>query len=244
MAAGLSALTAFLPTITSGTVFSMRRTNNAVEASNPFVSAMNLDVAGGQVFKAGESVVNVAKEAKGDWAKYALSASENIKNMSGGLLKVAQFTADNINPLICVTSGVKIATADDPTRTAMEEVPGVVGMLFVTEPMYKKFAGINKTERVNGNLVAKEIDAKNPLYFKNNPFIEKQAAAIYDYCSVRKGLKHAPKILKGLGFVAASIFGYKSFKYAGSKCADAILGEAKQTSENTVQGDTQGKSES
>ena len=62
----------------------------------------------------------------------------------------------------------------------------------------------------------------------DNPFVEKQVAAMKDYCATKKlfnkiSLKAVPGALKGLGFVFASIAGYK----IGMATANAVLGEQK-----------------
>ncbi len=229
--AGL-AIASFLPSIVSGTIFSSRRTNRAVEATNPMVSVMNLDIATGQIFKAAEGAVNIAQETKNSngIANLITTAEENIKEMSKGAKvmqgvgKAVKFTADHINPIIMVTSGVKVATSNDKERAALTEVPAVATMLFVTEPAYKKFMGIAKNKRVDGKLVAIEQEA----LYKRNPFLKKQAEALNDYCATKKlfnvSMKHAPKVLKGLGFVAASISGYELGRLAGEYAADRLLG--------------------
>jgi hypothetical protein len=219
--AGVAAIASFLPLTVSGLVFSSRRTNKALEADNPMVSIMNLDIATGQVFKASECALNIAQESKNKngITNFITSAEENIKEMSKGAKaletagKVVKFTADHINPIIMVTSGIKIATSDDVERAALVEVPAVGTMLFVTEPLYKKLVGISKTKRINGKLVAIEQD---PLFkeqiekaIEKNPFIEKQIKAISDFCKTSKFFKHAPNVLKGLGFVCASAGGYE-----------------------------------
>lgn len=230
--AGVAAIASFLPLTVSGLVFSSRRTNKALEADNPMVSIMNLDIATGQVFKAGECALNIAQESenKNGITNLITSAEENIKEMSKSAKafstaeKVIKFTADHINPIIMVTSGIKIATSDDIEKAALIEVPAVGTMLFVTEPLYKKIVGISKTKRIDGKLIAIEQD---PLFkeqiekaIKKNPFMENQIKAISDFCKTSKFFKHAPNVIKGLGFVFASIGGYELGKCIGELAAD------------------------
>ena len=65
---------------------------------------------------------------------------------------------------------------------------------------------------------------KEGLY-KKLPFLEKQSEAIKDYCATKKvfnkSIKFLPGTIKGLGFVCASIGGYK----LGSSLSDKILGK-------------------
>ena len=227
--AGVATIASFLPLTVSGLVFSSRRTNKALEADNPMVSIMNLDIATGQVFKAGECAMNIAQETKNKngITNFITSAEENIKEASkgakalGAVEKIVKFTADHINPIIMVTSGIKIGTSDDVERAALIEVPAVGTMLFVTEPLYKKLVGISKTKRIDGKLVAIEQEA----LYKKNPFIKKQVEAISDLCATTKFFKHAPNILKGLGFVIASISGYELGKYLGEIAAEKFAGK-------------------
>ena len=78
--------------------------------------------------------------------------------------------------------------------------------------------------------VIKKIDGKRvavarEALYKRNPFVEKQVSALKDYCATKtffnKSLKFLPGMLKGIGFVCASIGGYK----LGTVLADAIIGD-------------------
>lgn len=243
--AGVATIASFLPLTVSGLVFSSRRTNKALEADNPMVSIMNLDIATGQVFKASECAMNIAQESKNKngITNFITSAEENIKEMSKGAKaletagKVVKFTADHINPIIMVTSGIKIATSDDAERAALVEVPAVGTMLFVTEPLYKKLVGISKTKRIDGKLVAIEQEA----LYKKNPFLKKQVEAISDLCATTKFFKHAPNVLKGLGFVIASISGYELGKYLGETAADKFASKESTVSNSSVFNKTEQK---
>lgn len=204
MTSGLAAISP----ITSSFIFSTRRANNGVEAlnaSNPLVGAMNLDIAGGQITNAAKGVADIARESKLAIASEILSAEESIKALSKtdkvvkGIGKVLNFTANNINPLICATGAVKVACSDNKIDTAITEGAAIGTMLGITEPLAKKVLGLGKH--------------KEGLY-KQNPFLEKQACAIKDYCETKKlfnkvSIKALPGICKGLGFVAASIGGYQ-----------------------------------
>ena len=204
MTSGLAAISP----ITSSVIFSTRRANNGVEAlnaSNPLVGAMNLDIAGGQITNAAKGVADIARESKLTIASEILSAEESIKALSKtdkvvkGIGKVLNFTANNINPLICATGAVKVACSDNKIDTAITEGAAIGTMLGITEPLAKKVLGLGKH--------------KEGLY-KQNPFLEKQACAIKDYCETKKlfnkvSIKALPGICKGLGFVAASIGGYQ-----------------------------------
>lgn len=162
--AGL-AITAFLPSITSGGIFSTRRMNSATEASNPFVSAMNADIAGGQALNVAKGVSNVAKYSNNALSANIMSAEESIKNLAktdkvvGGVSKVLNFTADHINPIICATGVVKVACADDDKRaeTAIEE-GSALGTMFACERGAKAFLGIPKTTKFDPETMKEKAD--------------------------------------------------------------------------------------
>ena len=253
----IQGISAFVPSITSSGIFSTRRANSAANSSNPFVGAMNMDIAGGQVLNAAKGVSNVAKYSKGSISSGILSAEESIKNLAktdkiiGGASKVLNFTADNINPLICLTSGLKVATSDNKDEALIEE-GCALGAMFGSEALAKRVIGIPKSMKFDEkNMIEKadgiyklvegkeELIAKNGEYklsgkqlvvnrdglYKEIPFLEKQANAMKDYCATKKffnkSIKFVPGTLKGLGFVCASIGGYK----LGLSAADMILGK-------------------
>lgn len=254
--AGL-AISALVPSITSSGIFSTRRANSAANASNPFVGAMNMDIAGGQVLNAAKGVSNIAKYSEGSISSGIVSAEESIRNLAktdkivGGVSKVLNFTADNINPLICVTSGLKVATSDNKEEALVEE-GCALGAMFGSEALAKSVIGIPKTMKFNEKTMTEKADgiyklvngkeeliAKKGEYklsgkqlvinrdglFKNIPWLKKQAEAIKDYSETKKvfnrSIKFLPGGLKGLGFVCASIGGYK----LGLSAADIILGK-------------------
>lgn len=250
-------ISAFLPSITSSGVFSFRKVDSAANSTNPFVGAMNMDIAGGQVLNAAKGVSNVAKYSENALSSGIVSAEESIKNLAktdkvvGGISKVLNFTADNINPLICLTSGVKVATSDNKEEALVEE-GCALGAMFGSETLAKRFIGIPKnmkfdsktmTEKADG--IYKIVDGKEELiakkgeykltdkqlvvnregWYKESTWLKKQADAIKDYCETKKvlnrSIKFLPGTLKGIGFVCASIGGYK----LGLSAADMILGK-------------------
>ena len=252
---------AIMPLVFSNGTFCTRRTQSgadALTAGNPYVGAMNMNIAGGQILKAAEGVTSIAKESKNTLASSITSAEESIKALSkgdkvlSGIGKVMSFTADHINPLICATGAVKVLTSDDKTDSAIREGLALSTM-FASEAAAKKLIGMPKTSKFNPDTMKVENDglyellngekhlvAKDGKYkiidnnkvlitkdglYKNNPFIDKQVSALNDYCETtklcNKSLKFVPGMLKGLGFVCASIAGYK----LGMAVADQIIGK-------------------
>ena len=226
MSLGLT-ISAFMPSITSSGIFSSRRANNganAMASNNPFVGLMNFDIAGGQILNAAKGVSNIARESKNSLATNIISAEESIKKMAkgdkvvSGFGKVLNFTADHINPLICATGAIKVLTADDKADAAVREGLAL-GTMFASEAAAKRIIGMPIIKKIDGKRVAV---AREGLY-KKNPFASKQVEALKDFCNTKtfcnKSLKFLPGVLKGLGFVAASICGYQ----LGTAIANKIL---------------------
>ena len=99
MTSGLT-ISSFMPSIVSSGIFSSRRADKGIDAlasNNPFVSAMNFDIATGQVANAAKGVANIARESSNSVASGIVSAEEAIKNLSktdkflNGVSKVVNF---------------------------------------------------------------------------------------------------------------------------------------------------------
>lgn len=223
------AITSFMPSVVSSSVFSSRRANSSADAlsqSNPFVAVMNMDIAGGQVLNAAKGVSAIAKESNNAFANSFTSAEESIKALTkgdkvlNGVGKVLNFTSNYINPLITLTGAVKVMTADDKTEAAIRESLGL-GTMFAAEAAAKRLIGMPVIKKIEGKRVAVPREG----LYKRNPFVDKQVIALKDYCNTRtfcnKSLKFLPGMLKGLGFVCASIAGYK----VGTKLANEFIGD-------------------
>ena len=227
MSSGL-AITSFMPSVVSSSIFSSRRANSGADAlsqSNPFVAAMNMDIAGGQVLNAAKGLSAIARESSNPIATSFTSAEESIKALSksdkvlNGIGKVLNFTSNYINHLITLTGAVKVITADDKKDAAVRETLGL-GAMFTAEAAAKRIIGMPVIKKVDGKRVAIEREG----LYKKNLFVNKQVAALKDFCNTKtffnKSLKFLPGMLKGAGFVCASIAGYK----LGTALADSIIG--------------------
>ena len=221
------AITSFMPSVISSGIFSSRRANSGADAlsqSNPFVAAMNMDIAGGQILNAAKGVSAIAKESTNKLATGFTSAEKSIKALTkgdkvlNGFGKVLNFTSNYINPLITVTGAVKVATADNKKEAAVREGLAL-GTMFASEAAAKRIIGMPIIKKIDGKRVAV---AREGLY-KKNPFASKQVEALKDFCNTKtfcnKSLKFLPGVLKGLVFVAASICGYQ----LGTAIANKIL---------------------
>lgn len=230
MSAGL-AISAFMPSIASNSWFCARRGNSGMEAladNNPFVAAMNMDIACAQVLKAGSGLSEIGKSSNKNIATEIASAEESIKSLSktnkvvNCVGKVLSYTADHINPIICVTGAVKVATADDKKKAGIEEGCGL-GTMFAFEAGAKKLIGMPMISKFdNKNMVvekdgvyklvkgSKKLIAKDGQYkilngkklvvtrkglYENNLFLKKQVEAFKDYCETTKFLNKSIKFV-------------------------------------------------
>ncbi len=263
------AISAFMPSIVSSGIFSTRRANSGVDAlsaNNPFVGAMNMDIAAGQVANAAKGIATIAKEEKNVLYNGIVSAENMIKTAQksnkfvNGLGKVVNFTADNINPVIVGTSVIKVATAKDKEDAVIQEGIALPTM-FLFEAGAKRFVGMPINKKFDPKTMEitkdglyqiiggkKELVAKAGMYkiidgkkvsisreglYKSNPFLNKQAKAINDFCETKKlfnkSLKFVPGVLKGSAFVCASIAGYKLGTIIADEISEAC-GDSKKKS--------------
>lgn len=225
MSTGLQAIALCSPIIASNAVFSARRASRGVDSidENPFYAAANMDIAAAQTVKGGRAAKAIALATNSN-AEFFQSAGDAIKNLSDknklvkGACKVINFTADNINPIICVTSGIKVLGSEDKTDAAAREGLALSAM-FASEHAAKKIIGMPAAQQ-------NTFKGNNNALYKQNPFLKQQAEALKDYCDTKKlfnsiSLKAVPGALKGLAFVTASIAGYK----LGTAIGNEILGE-------------------
>lgn len=218
---GVASIALLTPIVASNAVFSVRRASRGIDAlaENPFYAAANMDIAAAQVVKGTRAASTIAASTGSEFEAVTKSAAESIKAASktnklvSGVAKVVDFTADHINPVICVGSAIKVLGSDDKVNEAAAETIRLATM-FGTESIASKFAGMPITKKINGKTFTLKRDG---LYKKL--FTEKQLAAVNDFCATKKYMKYAPSIGKGLFFVTASILGYK----LGDKIANVIL---------------------
>lgn len=221
MPSGISTIALFAPAVATNAVFSVRRASKGVDSmqDNPFYGIMNMDIAAGQTIKgltAMGALAGTEFEGAKQWIKNTSQSSKAFSNVA----KVLNFTSNNINPIICATSGIKVLGSDDKIDTAARESLAL-GTMFLFEGTAKKVLGMPKMVK-NPETGKKEAQHVEGLYKKL--FKEKQIEAIKEYCSTKKALKYLPGTAKGLGFVAASIGGYK----LGNLMAEYALGKEKE----------------
>ncbi len=206
------------PIVASNAIFSLRRMDRGIEAlaETPIYGAMNLDIAAGQTFKGCHAATQIASATSSEIAKTAQTASQTIKTVSDsskllrGISKVVDFTANNINPIICLTSGVKVLSSDNKVDTAADEIVKLAPM-FAGEGAYKVLAGMPKYVRENGKLVSKSVDS---VLYRDVKFVRNIADKFVKFCNEKVlfnklPLTFLPGALKGIGMAVTSIACYK-----------------------------------
>lgn len=105
--------------------------------------------------------------------------------------RTVEFLSNHINPLICVSSGIKVAMSDDKEKTLKEEV-GSLAFMFTGEHLISK----NYDKIANSKAVTNAIDkmSKSSLFKPMFKAIEKN-----------KWGGKIGAIIKGLSFVTVSI---------------------------------------
>ena len=231
--AGLAAVSTFLPSITSGTIFAPRRANKGAESNNAVVAAMNFGIAGGQVGNIFRGAAGLAKASTGELAAKIVKLDNAVNTMSqelsktdkfmNGVVKGGGFVMRNINPAIGATELVKVAFSDDKLDAALTGGCAFTGML-LGEGAAKRILGLAKTSYKNGKC---EVTQRNALYKKLPcyPAIKNQLKTVSDYLVTKhivseKIMKHVPSIGKGITFALSSIFSYLGGRKIGETLSE------------------------
>jgi len=249
--AGIEAISLFLPSITSGTIFAPRRANKGAESNNALVAAMNFGIAGGQIGNVFRGVAGVAKASTGDIAAKIVELDQKILNASetlsktdkiaDSLLKAGSFTMRNINPAIGATELVKAAFAKDKTDALLTGGCAFGGML-LGEGAAKRILGLAKSSHKNGIYT---VTPRTALYKKLScyPVVREQLKAIGDYLITKhivseKVLKHVPSVAKGIAFALTSILSYAAGRKIGKTLSNTykeLSTEKNQNAKNIKQ---------
>ena len=219
----MSGIAAVSP-IVYNAIFSTRRANRGAEAmeETPLYGAMNMTIAGAQVFKGAQAVQQVAKTISPATEIAAVNIGNTVKTLSesskviGGIGKTLGTVSNYINPFICLTSAVKVLSSDNKEDTAKREVVSLASM-FAFEGASKHILGMGD---------------KQALY-KNIPFVKNIANSVKDYCKNNKlfgkiPLTFAPQIVEGLIFAGMSIAGYK----VGNAISNKMFGKEEDNRKN------------
>ena len=231
----VTALTAFLPSIVSKSIFAPRRADKSLESNSAPASILNAGIAVMQLSKLGDGVAAIRNE--GSAKTKALSSS--AREMAGGTSIFADISkATNqitkhvsINGLIGVAALANALASDDNKEKALIQNAGMYGGMLAFEGAHKAICG---TVDINGD----KIKEREGLYRKYEclrkpvdsfkAMCEKRAEAMKDCGEVKRAVakvvKCAPSVAKGLSFAAVSIggsaLGYNLF----GKVAEAVTG--------------------
>lgn len=122
--------------------------------------------------------------------------------------KITKFAVNNVNPLICVSAGIKTAMSDDKVKTGITETAALATM-FAGEGLIKlKYDKVINSKAFQ-NVLTK---AKNTKLFK----------PVFDYLTKHKLNGKAAYILKGLIFVGGSMGSYAIGHKFGNDIADRV----------------------
>lgn len=122
--------------------------------------------------------------------------------------KGVKFASNNVNPLICASSVLKVATSDDKTKTAIVETGALSGM-FLGEGLMK----IHLDDFINDKTIHKQLtNIQNKGIFKT----------LADKILKSKAEGKIATILKGLIFVAGSIASYNVGQYISEDFANKV----------------------
>ena len=219
MVAGISAIASLSPIVASQMIFSSRRASRGAEAlaSDPLVAAMNFDIATAQCAKGSSAALEAAKASSAELEQAVQGIDDVVKGVANstklakGVSKVVDFTARNINPVICVTSGIKALNAEKEKRPeAIADETVKLGTMFTFEGAYKTLAGMPKYVREKGKTVSVPVES---VLYRDIECVRNAVDSFTKFCDEKilfkkLPLKFLPGTLKGLGFVAASIGGY------------------------------------
>ncbi len=232
----VTALTAFLPSVVSKSIFAPRRADKSLEANNTPATILNAGIATMQLAKLGDGVAAIRKE-NANTAK-TLGGASNLASKGSIFTDISKAT-NKITKHVSINGFIGLAAlanalSDDNKEKALIQNAGMYGGMLAFEGAHKKILG---TVDISGN----KIDKKEGLYRKYKffakpvekfkVFCEKQEEALKDSGEVKrfvgKMMKYAPGSLKGLSFAAASIGGSALGYYTFGKVAEAVAAEKK-----------------
>jgi len=165
-------------------------------------------IAVGQVGNAVNSIMAL-DNAIGKSAKTAVDILEKYSKQEKLLSYAGQgvkFISDHINPLLCISAGIKVLRSDDK-ETALVQETAAMSAMFAGEALMKKH--MDKIVKVEG--------------------IDKIADKVVAYSSKTKARGVIPSVIKGTAFVAGSILASTIGRQVGTLVTDNVM--PKKTSE-------------
>ena len=212
----VTALTAFLPSIVSKSIFAPRRADKSLESESAPASVLNAGIAVMQLSKLGDGVAAIRKENAG-----AKAVSSEVKGLAstGSIFSDISKATNSITKHISINGFIGLAAlanaiADENPENALFQNGGMYAGMLAFEGAHKAIFG---TVDIKGD----KIDKKEGLYRKNKylskkvdavkAFCEKQEEALKDCGEVKRAIgkmmKYVPGAIKGLSFAGFSIGG-------------------------------------
>lgn len=220
MSAAVNPISPLFTVFSKNGLFAFRRSDKSEKAmnnGNVLYGIANADIAAAQSYKGALAALTLLPAADASVKIKELNQKANVYKPYRDLKSIIKFTARHINPLICATSGIKVAISDDKVDAAAREALGLSSM-FAAEHAAKILLGMpDDIKAVNNETYKMERKISNDA-------VEKKVSKFRNFCDTKKlfgkvSLKGAPGLLKGTMFAGASIGGYA----LGTKVADSIL---------------------
>lgn len=171
-------------------------------------------VAGFQTLNLGNDIAGTVLKYDNAIAKTARSAASVFSDMAKESKafdyagKVLKWGCDNVNPLICASGAIKVATSENKTEAAITETAALATMFagenFV-KGSYDKLANSKYIQEINK--AARETEAFKPLF---------------EYVAKHKLGGKIGTVAKGLALVGASIASYSIGEYIGKDTAKGV----------------------
>lgn len=224
-------LSAFIPWL----IFAPRRLNRSFNENNPVNSIMDVQICAAQSANAIQGANTAIKYSKLGSVVADMSAESNIKNMSQAAAtaekstslfgKIANFTRNNINPIIGISLFVNALLSDNIFRNLIIALSTFLCMLG-GENIANNLFGRPSSSFKNGNFKISHREAK----YKNIPFLNKAFTKankfIVNLMSKNKRLAKythcVPGVGTGIAFAGFSIAGCTIGDKFGKFCADKV----------------------
>lgn len=233
----VSALTVFLPSVISKSIFAPRRADKSFESNNAAAGILNAGIAVMQLSKLGDGIAAIRKESSNTVKTISESTKDIAKTES--IFKDISKATNNITKHISINGFIGMAalanalTADDK-ESALIQNAGMYGGMLAFEGAHKAICG---TVSIKGD----KVDQKEGLY-RNSEYLKEKVDNFKELCTKKaetmeavkdcgevkralaKVVKCTPSIAKGLSFAAVSIggsaLGYNLF----GKVAEIVTG--------------------
>lgn len=185
--------------VVASTIFCIRNTNKVEHGQ-----IGRVPVAMGQA----KNVFNTVKELDNSIGKTAQTASSIFNKASKGekLLeyggKFVNFASKAVNPLICVSAGIDVITAEDKD-TALIKNSLALGSMFAVEKTMKKH--MHKVTEIKG--------------------VDKIAEKVMSIAKTQKGQKNLATVIGGVAFVIGSCTAYSIGEKLGTVVASKVKGQ-------------------